>query len=436
MSPAPRKKKAGKRPGARKTTARKTTGRKTTGRKTAGRKAGGGRRSAGDKRSRAEKPAKVGGKRMPARSSSARDAKKDIETIRLNKYLADQGVASRRASDELIVSGKVLVDGAPVTELGTRVDPHTQTVEIDGVILRPEGLERRYYLLHKPGGVVCTNEVRETRPRAVDLINDPRKGRIFTVGRLDEESTGLLILTNDGEFAQRIAHPRYGVTKTYRVRVQGRMSDNAVQKVRDGVHLSDGRTEGARILVQRRTTHSTTLLVTIREGKNREVRRVFARVGYNVSSLARTDIGPLSVRGLKAGSWRALSRAEVEALLADSSEERGRQPLHELGRWREDGEEAPAAPRGRKQATPGKSAGRAPSRATGRKKATKKAAKKTAKKTAKKATKKTAKKTVKKTARKGAKPTAASSKAPARKPAAKKAGSKNIPRIIRGGRSS
>ncbi|QDV09432.1 Ribosomal large subunit pseudouridine synthase B [Planctomycetes bacterium Poly30] len=259
---------------------------------------------------------KVGAKRMPARSSSARDEKRDQHLVRLNKFLADNGVASRRGSDELIESGKVLVDEQIVTELGTKIDPSTQVVDVNGVRLRSDPRERRYYLLHKPAGVVCTNEERETRPRAIDLITDPNKGRIFSVGRLDEESKGLIIMTSDGEFADRIAHPRFGVEKRYLVKVPGRITDEAVQKIRDGVHLAEGRTARARVLVQRRTANGSTLEVTIQEGKNREVRRVFARVGHKVLALTRTSIGPLTIRGLKEGRWRALSREEVEGLLS------------------------------------------------------------------------------------------------------------------------
>jgi len=253
-------------------------------------------------------------KASAARTSSARQAK-DPDQVRLNKYLADHGIASRRGCDTLIQAGKVFVDGESVTELGTKINPQTQEIEIDGRILRPEDASRQYYLLNKPIGVVCTNARFEKRPRAVDLITDRDKGRIYTVGRLDEDSHGLIILTNDGEFAQQIAHPRYGVTKTYRVKVQGRIEDEAVQKVRDGIHLAEGKTGGARILIQRRTVNSSTLLVTIREGKNRELRRVFARVGHKVLDLARVNIGPLTARGLKVGRWRTLSRAEVEGLL-------------------------------------------------------------------------------------------------------------------------
>jgi len=277
------------------------------------------RRSSGPRRGAGAKlPRKVGAKRFPARSSSAREAKRDVELVRLNKYLADQGVASRRACDELIAKGKVTVDGEIVTELGTKVNPQTQVVEIDGHHLKAERAERKYYVLHKPSGVVCTNERRETRPRAVDLITDPNKGRIYTVGRLDEDSTGLIVLTSDGEFAERVSHPRFGVPKTYLVKVNGRMTDEEVQRVREGVHLAEGRTAGARVVVLKRSPQQSSLEITIREGKNREVRRMLARVGAKVRSLQRVRIGPLTVRGLREGRWRAMSREEVEALLTAS----------------------------------------------------------------------------------------------------------------------
>jgi len=240
--------------------------------------------------------------------------------VRLNRLLADHGVASRRQADVLIAAGKVTVDGEPATELGLRVDPERQRVEIDGVVLKPHGARRRYYLLNKPSGVVCTNEPRETRPRAVDLITDPRKGRIYTVGRLDEDSLGLILLTNDGEFANRIMHPRYGVQKTYLVKVRGEIDDAALQRVREGVPLSEGRTAGARILVERRGRDHSLLTVTIHEGMNREIRRTFAKVGYKVLELRRTRIGPVTDRRLKTGKWRELEREEVQALLAGESE--------------------------------------------------------------------------------------------------------------------
>jgi 23S rRNA pseudouridine2605 synthase len=236
--------------------------------------------------------------------------------VRLNKFLASQGVASRRKCDELIAGGRVSVDGKVVRELGVRVDPARQEIEVDGQVFRAHGARLRYYLLNKPKGVVCTNEERETRPRAVDLITDPRKGRIFTVGRLDEESEGLILVTNDGEFAQRVMHPRYGVEKTYEVEVFGRIEDEALQKVREGVHLAEGRTAGARVLVKDRRSAASRLSVSIREGMNREIRRAFARIGHKVLQLRRVRIGPITDRGLKTGRWRELSTDEVRALTA------------------------------------------------------------------------------------------------------------------------
>jgi 23S rRNA pseudouridine2605 synthase len=234
--------------------------------------------------------------------------------VRLNKFLASQGVASRRKCDELILAGRVFVDGRVVRELGVRVDPATQEVEVDGQVFKARGARLRYYLLNKPKGVVCTNEERETRPRAVDLITDPRKGRIFTVGRLDEESEGLILITNDGDFAQRVMHPRYGVEKTYEVEVFGRIEDEALAKVREGVHLAEGRTAGARVLVKDRRPAASRLTVSIREGMNREIRRAFARIGHKVLSLRRVRIGPITDRGLKTGRWRELASGEVRAL--------------------------------------------------------------------------------------------------------------------------
>jgi len=249
-------------------------------------------------------------------SQAQPDPPREERLVRLNKVLADRGIASRRRCDELIARGKVSVDGEPVTELGTKIDPSAQTVEVDGVVLRPEPARRRYYLLNKPRGVVCTNEPRELRPRAIDLIRDSEKGRIFTVGRLDEDSEGLILLTNDGEFANRIAHPSHGVTKTYLAKVRGRIDTPALERMRAGVRLAEGRTGGARVRLIKRTSSFSTLAVTLEEGKNREVRRIFAKVGFNVIALKRTHIGHLSDRRLKPGQWRPLLRRELEELEA------------------------------------------------------------------------------------------------------------------------
>lgn len=240
----------------------------------------------------------------------------DGELVRLNKYLADRGIASRRKCDELITAGAVSIDGEVVTELGTKVDPTTQTVEVAGEVLKPEGPSKRYYLLNKPKGVVCTNEEREPRMRAIDLITDPKKGRIYTVGRLDEESQGLILLTNDGEFANVISHPRHGVPKTYWAKIRGRVDDEALRELEKGVFLAEGRTHADEIKVEKRTAEFTALTIVLREGKNREVRRMFAKVGFKVLQLRRVRVGNLTDRYLREGEWRPLTRAEVEDLKA------------------------------------------------------------------------------------------------------------------------
>ena len=242
------------------------------------------------------------------------------ELIRLNKYLADNGIASRRKADQLIAEGEVMVDGELVTELGYKIDPTQHRVEVDGVVLRPEGERHNYYLLNKPSGVVCTNDPRETRPRAIDLIGDRKRGRIFPVGRLDEETVGLLILTNDGDFANRLAHPRYRVSKTYRVQVDGWVSDEQIEQLRDGVRVSNFRANFEDVRLQKRGEKSSSVNVTLREGRNREIRRVFARIGLKVRKLRRIAIGPLKERGLKVGHWRPLLREEIDELLAVSAE--------------------------------------------------------------------------------------------------------------------
>lgn len=250
----------------------------------------------------------------PPRPDPRRPDPLEGEGVRLNKYLAERGVASRRRCDELIAGGLVMVDDEVVTVLGTRIDPSTAKVEVDGVVLRPQA-ERRYYLLNKPRGVVCTNEVREARPRAIDLIDDPERGRIYTVGRLDEESEGLILLTSDGEFAQRVAHPRYGVTKTYLVKLRGRVEGEDIERLRRGVHLAEGRTGGARVRVIKRSNQWTQMQVTLSEGRNREIRRIFAAVGHKVQGLKRVAIGELTDRRLKPGQWRPLLRSEVRELV-------------------------------------------------------------------------------------------------------------------------
>ena len=232
--------------------------------------------------------------------------------VRINRFLASSGVSSRRAADELVAEGRVTVNGEVVAEVGTRVDPVQDEVRVDDRRVQPE--RHTYVLFNKPKGVVCTNAPGEQRRRVVDFLPDVR-GRLYTVGRLDAESEGLILLTNDGDFAQRVAHPSYGLAKTYAVLVRGRIDDDTASKARGGVWLAEGRTIGARVVVERRGRDRSYLKVSIREGRNREVRRVFARLGFPVLSLKRVRIGQLNLHGLGAGRYRFLQPPEVEALL-------------------------------------------------------------------------------------------------------------------------
>jgi 23S rRNA pseudouridine2605 synthase len=252
-----------------------------------------------------------------ARTRRARERRESTpgEPIRLNKFLAQNGVASRRQADQMILEGQVMVDGEIVKELGRRIDPDHHRVEVDGVVLRAAGERLRYYLLNKPSGVVCTNDPRETRPRAVDLVDDKRKGRIYTVGRLDEDTVGIVVLTNDGELANRVTHPRYGIQKAYRVSVRGKLEPETLEQLRRGVRLSDFTSAFSSVRVLKRSEKETIVLVELEEGRNREIRRVFAKLELPVQALRRVRIGPLTDRGLKVGRWRELTGGEVAALM-------------------------------------------------------------------------------------------------------------------------
>ena len=233
--------------------------------------------------------------------------------VRLNHFLAMSGVCSRRAADELIATGRIEVNGALVTALGTRIDPQQDDVRFDGNRVQPE--RPVYVLFNKPKGVVCTNARHEQKKRVIDFMPQVR-GRLFTVGRLDLDSEGLILLTNDGAFALEMTHPRYGVPKLYAVLVRGRIEQRDLDKARGGVWLAEGPTTGMNVRVERTGKDRTYMKVTLREGKNREIRRVFAKLGYPVLELKRVRIGELNLHGLSDGKWRFLQRHEVEALRA------------------------------------------------------------------------------------------------------------------------
>jgi 23S rRNA pseudouridine2605 synthase len=230
---------------------------------------------------------------------------------RLQKVLAAAGAGSRRHCEELILAGRVEVNGRVVAELGTKVDPAADRIRLDGVPLRRPRLA--YYALNKPAGVVCTSRDPSGRARAIDLI-PAKQGRLFTVGRLDLSSEGLLLVTNDGPLANRLTHPRYGVRKTYRVLVAGHPTRDVLSRIRRGVQLAEGVARVASARIKGRRKQSTVLEMVLEEGRNREIRRVLARVGHKVLRLVRVAIGPVRLGNLPPGAYRRLTHREVGAL--------------------------------------------------------------------------------------------------------------------------
>jgi 23S rRNA pseudouridine2605 synthase len=229
---------------------------------------------------------------------------------RLQKVLAAAGIASRRECEELISEGRVEVDRAVVTELGTRVDPSRQEIRVDGVALTQP--KRVYFAVNKPPGAVSTSRDPSGRLRVIDLVRSDQ--RMFTVGRLDRTSEGLIIVTNDGELADRLTHPRYGVEKTYVVRVAGHPSPAQLHKLRKGVYLAEGVVRVAGLTVKAKYKESTDLEIVLNEGRNREIRRILARIGHKVLRLKRTAVGPLRLGELPVGGHRKLTPEEVQHL--------------------------------------------------------------------------------------------------------------------------
>jgi 23S rRNA pseudouridine2605 synthase len=231
---------------------------------------------------------------------------------RLHKVLAHAGLGSRRDCEDLIREGRVTVDGAPVTELGAVVDPRTQTIKVDGVVVRRK--PPVYFLLYKPKGAICTTAENAREPRAIDFA--PRgSGPLHTVGRLDKDSEGLIILTNDGALTEKLTHPRNEVPKLYRVLVKGRVAGEAIARMKAGVWLAEGKARASAVRVLSSRPGTTLLEVELREGMNREIRRMLAKLGFPVKKLVRAAIGPLRIADLKPGAVRPIPRTEVEELL-------------------------------------------------------------------------------------------------------------------------
>ena len=247
------------------------------------------------------------------------DGPSPSEGERLQKALARAGLGSRRACDELVEDGRVTVDGV-VAVPGQRVDPAVQRIEVDGVLV-PAAPGLVHYLLNKPAGVVSTARDPEGRPTVVSLV--PRTPRVFSVGRLDADTEGLLILTNDGQLAQLLAHPSHGVPKEYLAEVEGSPAPGALRRLRRGVELADGPTAPATVGM----AGPGVLRIVVHEGRNRLVRRMCEAVGHPVRRLVRTRIGPLADRSLAPGRWRVLTTTEVRALAASAEGDRAPLPV-------------------------------------------------------------------------------------------------------------
>src|SRR5436190_12825406 len=234
--------------------------------------------------------------------------------IRLQKIISQAGVASRRTAEKLIAEGRVTVNGDTVREMGTKADPAADDIRVDG--RRIKGTERlRYILLYKPTGYVTTRSDPQRRRTVIDLLHGVKE-YVYPVGRLDYDTEGLLLLTNDGDLAARLTHPRHGVERTYEAHVKGMPDDETVERLRRGIPLDGRRTLPADVSVlnKRRGEGHGVVAITIREGRNRQVRRMLEAVRHPVRKLIRVGIGPLSDRGLKPGMWRELTAQELRVL--------------------------------------------------------------------------------------------------------------------------
>lgn len=237
-----------------------------------------------------------------------------MEPIRLQKFLASNGIASRRKCEELILQGKIKVNGKLVTELGTKINPETDEVICQGKKIENRSQDFVYILLNKPIGVVTTAKDQFQRESVLDLVKVPQ--RIVPVGRLDMYTSGALILTNDGDFVYQVTHPKHEITKTYNATVVGIVKQEEIEKLRKGVEIEDYRTRPAKVKILKieQEKNITRLEITIHEGKNRQVRKMCEAIEKKVIALHRSKIGEINVKDLKLGTWRYLKKFEIEKL--------------------------------------------------------------------------------------------------------------------------
>ncbi|HUU54391.1 MAG TPA: pseudouridine synthase [Armatimonadota bacterium] len=242
---------------------------------------------------------------------------------RLSKLIADAGIASRRKAADLVRAGRVRVDGETVTAPGSLVDPETQGVDVDGRLLQPQ--PRRYLLLNKPRGPISAATDERGRQTVLDLLPGVDE-RLYPAGRLDADTEGLLLITNDGDLTYRLTHPRFGIEKVYQAEVTGRPSRADLEKLQQGIMLEEGPTGPAHTKLLRAGKNSSRVEIAVHAGRKRMVRRMFEAVGHPVTALRRTRIGPLTLGDLKPGQWRPLSTAEITLLKTTVAEADGRSP--------------------------------------------------------------------------------------------------------------
>lgn len=241
---------------------------------------------------------------------------------RIQKLLGNAGIASRRSIEDMVRQGRIKVNGKVMTELPILVDPAKDRIVADGEVVHfsgPKAQRRYYFIMNKPKGVYSTNVAQGEQLRAIDLLPPDLDARLYPVGRLDAESTGLLLLTNDGELTNQLTHPRYGVAQTYHAIVDGEITGEAIRPLKEGVWLGDKEGRGiktgrSQVRIVHRGPHRSVLEITIREGRNREVRRLLAAAGHKVRELTRTRMGPLTLHKLGMGQFRALTEREVREL--------------------------------------------------------------------------------------------------------------------------
>ena len=258
-------------------------------------------------------------KRKPAKKSgaTAKSSKPKDGRLRLQRVMASAGIGSRRECELIIEEGRVEIDGQIVTTLGVKVDPAKQEIYVDAEKLTVQRLQ--YFILNKPPGILSTSSDPSGRPRVIDLIKTDK--RVYNVGRLDQSSEGLILVTNDGELANQLTHPRYGVEKKYHVQVVGTPAAGDLRKLEEGVYIAEGLARATKAKFLKRATGGCWLEIVLAEGRNREIRRMLAGIGHKVRTLKRVSIGPLRLGDLPRGAHRALTPAEIKMLKKAPSSE-------------------------------------------------------------------------------------------------------------------